>query len=376
MKRIIFTLLSFLCVVIVSCVKNPIKEQSPEINNENLAAYNNLSTVSALDVPVRDGKITVVTFNGDTLCLTKTPTTITVPKTVSGTKAGGGIDISYVDAADPKYAEALGTGNTATELWQTLAFEDSMAGDYDYNDIVLHLCYQLASSKFHIGIHPIAYGATKNIALGLAVYYGNNKVADQIITQDSKHELFRDNNGDYCGIQGMINTSSFDYYCNFYTKVITLDAAGVHSGDIKVIWYIRIDGNRMLYAVNNKYNFLNEQKRPYGLMITNTGKTWNVGGNIMENSSSWFEYPKEGSNISACYPDAGMGGENSFDAWLAGTSDGSFNMREPDSEKVFNIIEQKSGHIVYGMSNGNSKNLGSNKYKKIRHSIQLPEYQN
>lgn len=382
MKKSLFTLFIAACVILTSCVKDQTKspENTGPIDAENQTAYARFNTISTLNVPVQEGKLTVVTFNGDIICLTQTPTTIPVPKSALSTKAGDKIAISYVDASDPKYVEALGENTASSELWQTIAFEDSMVGDYDYNDIVLHLCYQLSTpkkgnQKLHIGIHPIAYGATKTFKLGFNLYYGNTMVKETIIAGNAKEELFLANNGAYCGVENMINTSQLNYYSNFFTKVITLDAAGVQFGEIKVVWFIEIEGGKRLYTVNNRYNFLDENKRPYGLAITDTGKSWEgMNGNKSENSASWFEYPKESISMSLCYPDAEMLGANSFDAWIAGTAQ-EFNMRRPDTEKVFNITQKEKGHFLYQIENGNTKNLGSNRYNKERTYIELPDYQ-
>lgn len=255
-----------------------------------------------------------------------------------------------------------------------------MVGDYDYNDIVLHLCYQLSTpkkgnQKLHIGIHPIAYGATKAFKLGFNLYYANNLVKETVIAGNAKEELFLANNGKYCGVENMINTSQINYYSNFFTKVITLDTAGVRFGDIKVVWFIEIEGGRRLYTVNNRYNFPEENKRPYGLAITDTGKIRDdMNGHKSENSTSWFEYPKESISMSLCYPDAEMPGVNSFDAGIAATAL-EFNMRRPDTEKVFNITQKEKGHFLYQIENGNSKDLGSNSYNKERTYIELPDYQ-
>lgn len=382
MKKSLFTLFVAACVILTSCVKDQTKapETPGPIDPENQTAYDRFNTISTLNVPVQEGKLTVVTFNGDIICLTQTPTTIPVPKSALSAKAGDKIEISYVDAADPKYVEALGENNSSSVLWQTIAFEDSMVGDYDYNDIVLHLCYQLSTrkkshQKLHVGIHPIAYGATKTFKLGFNLYYGDTMVKEAIIADNAKEALFLANNGKYCGVAGMINTSDINYYSNFFTKVITLDAADVRFGDIKVVWFIEIEGGRKLYTVNNRYNFLDENKRPYGLAITDTGKIWDdMNGNKSEHSASWFEYPKESISMSVCYPDAEMLGANSFDAWIAGTAR-EFNMRRPDTEKVFNITQKEKGHFLYQIENGNSKDLGSNSYNKERTYIELPDYQ-
>lgn len=110
MEKSLFTLFIAACIISTSCVKDRTKvpEAPGPINAENQTAYARFNAISTLNVPVREGKLSVVTFNGDIICLTQTPTTIPVPKSVLSAKAGGKPEISYVDAADPKYVEALG----------------------------------------------------------------------------------------------------------------------------------------------------------------------------------------------------------------------------------------------------------------------------
>lgn len=375
MKKYIFTLVLLFSVIMSACVKAPSIEQPEEISNESLAVFNNINSVETLQVPAKAGKITVVTFNGDIICLTKTPTSIPVPKTGAASKANDAIQISYVDDSNPEYVEALGENNQTMEIWQTLAFEDSVVGDYDYNDLVIHLCQQKTIDKkdielFHIGIHPIAYGATKTFRLGCDIYYKGILVKENISVAENARNLFKENNGSIFPGTEMLNTFRQNFYTNFFTKVLTMDATGTNLSDIQIIWFIDVDANaegkggKRLYAVNNKYSFLDGNKRPYGIIITDNGKTsedFDANPNKLDHCSSWFEYPKEIKNISDCYP--------TFNSWLNGTA--TLDLTAQNSELIFDITDKNKGHFVYQIENGNEKNLNSNKYDRIRDELTL-----
>lgn len=57
-----------------------------------------------------------------------------------------------------------------------VCFEDSRSGDYDYNDLVIHVKYQWSGTRFGFGVHPIALGSTKEVRLGAVVYKGSTRI--------------------------------------------------------------------------------------------------------------------------------------------------------------------------------------------------------
>lgn len=57
-----------------------------------------------------------------------------------------------------------------------VCFEDSRSGDYDYNDLVIHVKYQWNGTRFGFGVHPIALGSTKEVRLGAVVYKGSTRI--------------------------------------------------------------------------------------------------------------------------------------------------------------------------------------------------------
>src|SRR5574344_2475255 len=158
MKRVLIILVALVCLA--GCVKAP-KSTYTESNVEPFL------TEDTLTVPVKAGYWSVVACCGDTLCVTDEVGHGTlVPKNQAiseTTKAGGtgGIEISYnLKTAHDYYKFA------EDKLWQTIAFEDSKNGDYDYNDLVIHVEWKIKNGGLRVGIHPIAYGAQKTIALG------------------------------------------------------------------------------------------------------------------------------------------------------------------------------------------------------------------
>lgn len=372
MKRFYLVLGIALCAAISSCVKDNTGE-NPQTEDKGITER--LTTFTTMEVPVKDGKLTVVTFNGDTLCVTKTATSIIIPKTFATSKADEEIVISYVDSSNPNYAGYLSGDGVNVKMWQTIAFEDSKAGDYDYNDLVIHIRYELSSQKageqkLFMGIHPIAFGATKNIKLGCVVYYGETKVLDEIITQNSKEELFLNENGESSGISEMINTFKINYHANVFTKVISLDANNVRFGDIKVVWFIEIENGIRLYSVNERYPYLDANKRPYGLIISNTGKPWLIPNLDNVSTQHWFEYPTELLNISDCYNDSEHLGFNSFDAWLTGSTK-EWNMRNP--KNVFDITQEYNGKLVYEIAQSNDTPSRGD-YNNVTKHYDIPKY--
>lgn len=308
------------------------------------AIIKNITDIGEYDVPVKEGHITVVTYNSDTLAVTDEPMTIWVPKSAVATKAQSGLQTHYIDGNDPDAAAEIknlkAPGNVG-HIWQTIAFEDSYVGDYDYNDLVIHPKYSLSSSGIlKIGIHPIALGGTKQIGLGFKVFQKGEQVGkDIIVTENCREELFD-------GMEGFINTVKFNHHWEGFKwtkKDIKIDPK---KGAPSIIWFIKIDQNARLYSVNDKFGSLDANYRPYGLVITETGKTYVQDDQKGVVGWNWFTYPKETCNISDCYP--------SFDKWLRG--EGSLSHEDDELQNVFNINDESDGDAkrIYVVPNGNT----------------------
>lgn len=291
-----YFILLLCALTLTSCIKNNKKDPSPE----DPVVTARLTTETAFVVPVKSDSTTVVTFGGDTLCITKEATSIWVPKTQLATKSEPEIVVSYIDDNDPI------TRNPFNQMWRTIAFEDSEEADYDYNDLVIHAIYQLKGRKFAIGIHPIALGSTKTIALGCKIYVNDVLFDNYVFSSNCRETLFSSQAG-YINTQ--VNNPNF--HTNLYKASYIVNDIGTSTAtNISVVWYIQV-ANKMFYAVNDKCGYLTPDKRPYGLIITNTGKSYMQDGQVV--GTNWFQFPYEWCSISNAYP--------TFDSWIDGTSE-------------------------------------------------------
>ena len=159
-------------------------------------------------VPVQDGSITVVEYNGEVIYEGNVPMKIDIPKeNYSSTRSIEGLDWHYVANGD------LNPGNPyyTSSRDGILMFEDSPNGDNDYND---YICYfremfsvYLKGDKidhilFHkLDVFPKALGNTKSISFGVELVNVNSgdMIADIIIYEDVRKEAFD-------GATGFINT--------------------------------------------------------------------------------------------------------------------------------------------------------------------------
>lgn len=313
-----------------NCVKSYLND--PQIIPASQAQKDMLTTTS-YNVPIIAGKTTYVVYESDTLAIATSPMTIIVPKSAIQTKANA-LNISYVDGTDPKAG--------VNQNWVTIAFEDSKEGDYDYNDLIIHVKTQYNSNGVHkIGIHAIALGSTKQIALGYKLFDNTGELYDKIITNDCRKDIF-------AGLSGFVNTDNktqrFEKFSLKNSFTVPEDRRS--NGPIYAVWYIKVDdGKNTFFSINDKYNALDANNRPYGIIVTDGGKTyWQddikefVGGN-------WFTYPKEGTNISTCYP--------SFNLWLQG---GALDLSNPAPETVFDIawdnIQNEYLYTIYKQYTG------------------------
>ena len=155
----------------------------------------NCVTSEPFEVPVQEGYATYVMYGQDTVAIVTQPMTIQIPKGMKvSTKGSTGDEISIeyevLNDTDAKIAY--------NKSWQAIMFEDTRSGDYDYNDLIIHVRNLHSWNKLQIDIQPIALGSQKVIKLGCVI--GNDK-SKHIISEDVRKDLFG-------GEKGFINTQS------------------------------------------------------------------------------------------------------------------------------------------------------------------------
>ena len=147
------------------------------------------------EVPLQEGLVTVVTFNGDTLAITDVPLSIQVPiGSVANTRSGS----SSLQAFHHKYGDlpAFDQGSSIEYKQHILYFEDSFKADYDYNDVVLQLDVESkngnsAKASVDICVRGLALGSSKNIGFGFTDLSGN----DHLLTDNVRRDYFSDSKG-------------------------------------------------------------------------------------------------------------------------------------------------------------------------------------
>lgn len=298
--KILFS--AFLCIILctTSCIDD---EKNYFITAETRIA--SCQTSHDFTVPIRTGYTTYVTIGEDTLAAANEPITIRIPDEYAPglTRAGGDkINISY---------DVLKEGAEATysKAWQAVMFEDTPYGDYDYNDLIIHVRniasnhpYQHPDETWQtIEIQPIALGSSKDIGLGCLLSDGS----EHIISTNVRQDLFQ-------GKQGFINTVNDREPVRYKLAGTNVANYPFPKSEVKaawIAWFIEVDGQRF-YAVSSdidyrKYDMVNKENMPYGLVVANNNGT--------------FNYAQEKTSLFQAYP--------GFKDWINGKnkSIGSFN---------------------------------------------------
>lgn len=255
-----------------SCISKPDIE---------LVDLNNLSSFESYYVdPPKDKLLLIKNENGDTICLSNIPMTITK-----------GIGINYEESLlDIKdYPDYKNKG--VFDEYSTLCFEDTKNGDYDYNDLIIEVHSKLiyAGNRYKVKheITPIALGSSKNISLYFETFNGNI----YFITDDCRRDLF---NGNF----GFINTEGkFKQYKKHPLKIYELGNQN-NWNNTRINWFIEVDGKRMYIATSNHnreyYEYMGIKGYPHGISLPYLD----------------FNYLKEKEFIGNGYPD--------FTRWIKG----------------------------------------------------------
>ncbi|MDD2960898.1 MAG: hypothetical protein PHR45_02305 [Muribaculaceae bacterium] len=276
MKKLIYFLtLPLLIFCSTSCVTE--NEINPDIETDpvKVELVEKMITTADYKVPVVDGFITTVSYNGQVLARTSKPITIKVPKT-STSRGADDINIDYSE----------GTLNASySSLWQTVMFEDTKTGDYDYNDLVFHVQYERIGTKLKVSIHPIALGSSKILKLRLKYTQGGvSKVIK--IAENCREELFNN-------ISGFINTRNYDIHFQDFATSFEVDLDS-ESEVVDYAWFINVNDAELIYAVNTNSNVsLDSNNRPYGFAITDIGTNSSNSNSITKNKEDIEEWNDE-----------------------------------------------------------------------------------
>lgn len=266
------------------------------------------------EVPVKAGYTSIVIYENDTLAVVSEPTTIKVPKGSSiTTKSDTGIRVDFV---------ILNQVASYSAYWQAVMFEDTENGDYDYNDLIIHVKNFISNGGKdwdlqNIYIQPIALGNTKKIKLGCLL----PDHSEHIIAEDVRTELFS-------GEKGFINT--VDSITPIRYKLIPrINNYKLPKGTRKTIaWFIEVENGKKFYAVTSDYDYqqydmFNAEGIPYGLVVAKNNGT--------------FKYPRETFSIFQVYP--------GFGAWINGASDIGTPVPSLTSNFCKNTIPDENGKM-------------------------------
>lgn len=278
-----YIVLLFSVFLVSSCSKEDLFKG---VDLENLAPYRDLEVV----VPA--GCASIVKLYGDTLAVCTQTTVISIPNQVGSslTRASyeDAITIENIKNENNYYQGSLNT-------WQTVVFEDSQNGDYDYNDLVIHVNWMITATSYTVSVHPVALGSTKKIKLGFEKMDGNISSVDEVIVaEDCRKELFGNREGFINTVEDKVFFPKFAYSKNLAKQSQDLRCA--------VNWFIEVDGGIRLYAITNNKKCLDQKGIPYGLIFTDI-----YGEYKFRNSQGsacgldWFLYPKERESIYSVY---------------------------------------------------------------------------
>ena len=278
--------LLFLCcaVLAVSCVD---KVKTDINRGVDIAA---LESMTDYEVPVKEGFTTVVSLAGEQLAVTRRPLTISVP--AYAVTRSGGLEVSYTD-------EDIFGEFGHVSYWNYLSFEDTRNGDCDYNDVVLHCRVRSdvpwnysgkEMCKHIVSVQPVALGGSATVGFGFLYRDDDNVVREFIVSDDIRRDLF---NGDRSFPINTDLAKPTKKVSNILTPVLE---CSTRQATFPVVWFIQNGADR-LYAVSTnfdadrKFNMINEEGVPYGIVLT----------------TKWC-YPVEKCNIRDAYPN--------FDEWL------------------------------------------------------------
>lgn len=282
-------------LLLASCVKEPASEDG----TPRLPDVDHFLTADAFDVPTRSGYVTTVTQGNDTVAEAVSPMSVMLPR------KSGAVNVTYTPLSE--YPNEI---ENKAKLYQVVCFEDSKSGDYDYNDLVIHVKYQVRGDIFGFGVQPIALGSVKSIRLGCVVYKGTTQVFKGLITpegKDCRAQYFESQDGFVNTTGNAINQKNGGWNTYLGSTIRNWNVSRLPgTGAMRVEWYILVDDNTELYALSTSYlnQSFDKNALPCGLVITDTGsKYFENGQSGTVCGLDWFNYPKEAKHIRDVYPE-------------------------------------------------------------------------
>ena len=285
MKKVL--LVSFICFAAASAVSCVEKADTSINRGVDIAC---LEPMTDYTVPVKEGFTTVVYLDGEQLAATRSPLTISVP--ACAVTRSGGLEVFY------SKEDIFGEFATAS-YWNYLSFEDTPAGDCDYNDVVLHCRVKsevpwnytgTEMCKHTVSVQPVALGGSMKVGFGFLFQDEFGIVREHLVTDDLRRDLFKGNP------RFPINTDltkPTEKVSNTLTQVFEYSTPQTK---FPVVWFILSKGTHLYAATTNfdadkNLSMINKDRVPYGFALT---KKW-----------CW---PVENCNIREAYPN--------FDTWL------------------------------------------------------------
>ena len=184
MKKVMYILS---CIALfLSCGDKDVYK-APEVDLNLLKPYEDMEVI------VPEGYASIVKLYDDTLAICTYSTTISVPtywaSKLSRASENSPITIENIKNENNYYQGVL-------NAWQVVVFEDSQKGDYDYNDLIIHVNWSIRENSYTVAVHPIALGSSKKIKLGFEKMDGNISSVDEVIVAENcRKDLFEGREG-------------------------------------------------------------------------------------------------------------------------------------------------------------------------------------
>ena len=366
-----------LCTLgLFSCTEKNLVEVPDDVDYDGpiVASYEAIKPSEFINVPVKEGFVTVVKQGNKTLLVTNEETTLEVtnPQYSIFTRADKvGVDFSYLPDDGSWNVANMNVGYT---MYKTIMFEDLVDySDYDYNDLIIHVQQYKLGNKLRIYIHPIALGSYDQLSLGADIFLidGGTKLgtkcASITFSKDVRNDLFRSQRLNYVVPEKtFVNTTTentkngdtyvygnnelFEYPTYFIPPVIggfesiadgakwekgsqwiEVDVDAIKGKTFGINWFIinnDKDPDTKLYAVpaiQDNLKWRDNKGYPYGIISSRTREeNWPLSDTDLA-GHDWINYAKEKVHLKSVY--------KNFLLWLEGKANANW-----DTPSVSNSI--------------------------------------